>query len=363
MIFKPNEYVEPNFELDYLIDAPNVHLEKVIKDGIAPKNYHAMSVFPEYFKINGQWILATNSRMDAVAVVSTIDDKVAINIVEFRNLKVGDMVVIGRYEDGSQGIYVHTNGFGETSYAKDKFSFRSGRSRETAYSTDYDRLYEILEYEKANQGKITWVLGTAIGLDQASRKALVNMIEKGYVDTIICGNSLVALDLELASFDSVWGQDVFSTEQNTFDNYYKTINIVRKYGSIKKYVQSGLVKNGFVKACYENNVNLVIAGSIRDRFTFPETVDNVYQAQDLMRSHIKESSVIIMISAILFSIASGNMTPSYNVIKGKVRPIYLYAVDIQEFAVNKLSDRGSLTAKTIVTNAQDFMSNLSRALK
>ena len=52
----------------------------------------------------------------------------------------------------------------------------------------------------------------------------------------------------------------------------------------------------------------------------------------------------------------GNMTPSYRVLPdGTVRPVFLYTVDADEFVVNKLLDRGSLAATTIVTNVQDFI--------
>ena len=37
-------------------------------------------------------------------------------------------------------------------------------------------------------------------------------------------------------------------------------------------------------------------------------------------------------------------------------------MDISEFTINKLADRGSLSAKGIVTNVQDFIVNLSKAL-
>ena len=47
---------------------------------------------------------------------------------------------------------------------------------------------------------------------------------------------------------------------------------------------------------------------------------------------------------------------------GSVRQIYFYCVDISEFAVNKLADRGSLSARGIVTNAQDFIVNLAKGL-
>ena len=90
---------------------PNVKLVEVEKDGISPEGYHALSVFPEYFKINGKWVLALQSRMDTVAVVNDEAGKERVDVVEFRNLKKGDKVVLGRKEDGSEGIYVYTEGF------------------------------------------------------------------------------------------------------------------------------------------------------------------------------------------------------------------------------------------------------------
>lgn len=47
---------------------------------------------------------------------------------------------------------------------------------------------------------------------------------------------------------------------------------------------------------------------------------------------------------------------------GSVRPVYLYAVDADEFVVNKLLDRGSLAATTMVTNVQDFIFVVARGL-
>ena len=47
---------------------------------------------------------------------------------------------------------------------------------------------------------------------------------------------------------------------------------------------------------------------------------------------------------------------------GTVRKIYFYCVDISEFTVNKLTDRGSLSSRGIVTNAQDFIVNIANGL-
>lgn len=342
---------------------PNAKLVEVEEDGISPEGYHALSVFPEYFKVNDKWVLALQSRMDTVAVAIDEPGNERVDVVEFRNLKKGDKVVVGRKEDGSEGIYVYTEGFVDKSSKEEAtFGFREGRSRETAFSKDYDELYEILKYEKENNGYVTWVLGTATSLDEESDDALARLVENGYANAIFCGTAAVAYDLERAKFKTVEGQEEYLNSQNTRENFYEVINRVNEYGSIKEYVEKEGIETGFVAAAIRNNVNLVIAGTIRDRYTFNDTYNNVYEAQDEMRRNIKQSSTVIMSSAILFTIATGNMTPSYNEINGEIRPVFMYTVDIQEFAVNKLSDRGTLTAKTMVTNSQDFVKNIDRNL-
>ena len=61
-------YKEPDFSKEMFIKAPDAVLKEGEADGIAPENYHATTIFPEYFKIEGKWLLAEESRMDCVAV-------------------------------------------------------------------------------------------------------------------------------------------------------------------------------------------------------------------------------------------------------------------------------------------------------
>ena len=82
-----------------------------------------------------------------------------------------------------------------------------------------------------------------------------------------------------------------------------------------------------------------------------------------MRSLARKATTVIAMATQLHSIATGNMTPSYRVMEdGTVRPVYFFVVDMSEFAANKLADRGSLTARSILTNTQDFVVNLHRKL-
>ena len=82
-----------------------------------------------------------------------------------------------------------------------------------------------------------------------------------------------------------------------------------------------------------------------------------------MHELIKNATTIVCMATMLHSIATGNMAPSYHVeADGSVRPVFFYAVDATEFAVNKLVDRGSLSVTTIVSNAHDFITRIARGL-
>ena len=65
-------------------------------------------MYPEYFKIDGKWVLAEESRMDSSVVIC---DDGHLEVVENRNLKKGDKVILGRSEKCEEGIYMHCNGF------------------------------------------------------------------------------------------------------------------------------------------------------------------------------------------------------------------------------------------------------------
>ena len=58
MAFQLRPYHAPVFTEERFQTAPEARLAPTPTDGIAPDGYHAMSIFPEYFKINGEWLLA-----------------------------------------------------------------------------------------------------------------------------------------------------------------------------------------------------------------------------------------------------------------------------------------------------------------
>ena len=107
MSFKLVKYKEPDFSQSQFTDAPDAVTAPAPKDKVAPEHYHATTIFPEYFKVKGQWLLAEESRMDCVAVY----ENGKIYVREFRNLKQGDLVFTGRTENCDDGIFVYPHGF------------------------------------------------------------------------------------------------------------------------------------------------------------------------------------------------------------------------------------------------------------
>ena len=82
-----------------------------------------------------------------------------------------------------------------------------------------------------------------------------------------------------------------------------------------------------------------------------------------MRNVLRKATTVVCLATMLHTIAAGNITPSFRVTEdGTIRPLYLYTVDADEFVVNKLLDRGSLAATTMVTNVQDFITIVANGL-
>ena len=361
MAWALREYTAPDFSQEKFRLAPDVKISEAPKDQVAPQDFHAMSIFPEYFKINGRWILAKESRMDCVPVYQDGE----VRVVEFRLLKKGDPVITGRTENCEDGIFVHTGGFREQSGASsDAFAFRQNRSRETAFSRDYDELYSVLRHDR-DHGKIVWVMGPAFAFDYDARNAFSKLIAAGYVHAVLAGNALATHDLEAAYLDTALGQNIYTqrSQPNGHYNHLATINQVKLCGGIPEFIQAEKIDNGIIYSCEKYGVPYVLAGSIRDDGPLPPVIGDVYKAQDLMRDQVRGATTVLCMATMLHSIAVGNMTPSFRVMPdGTIRQVYFYCVDISEFTANKLSDRGSLAARAIITNVQDFIVTLSKSL-
>ncbi|HSV96118.1 MAG TPA: hypothetical protein VLM75_04190 [Spirochaetota bacterium] len=353
-------YRPPDFSGERFAGCPPARTIRAEADGVAPDGYHATSIYPEYVQTaKGAWRLLSSSRMDCAVVI----EGDSIEVRELRRIRKGDQVLVGRSEEGEDGIYVHTAGFADNAARDEKFSFHTRRTRETPFSRDYDSMYDLLRHER-DKGKIVWVLGPALTFDFDSRSAMSGIIESGYAHAVLAGNALATHDIEAALYRTGLGQDIYTKEYRHLGHYHHldAINTVRRHGSMKGLFDQGLLKDGIVRACIKRQIPLVLAGSIRDDGPLPEVIDDVYRAQDAMRGEVRSATTVIALATQLHAIATGNMLPSYHVSGEEVRPVYFYIVDVSEFALDKLANRGSLEVRGIVTNVQDFLINLQRAL-
>lgn len=356
-------YTPPDFSRLGLAHAPVVKVAPAPRDGVVPLNYHATSNHPEYVHLgSGEWILAPESRMDSVLILRGN----TLEVVEPRRVREGDPVVICRTENGEEGIYLHVTGFEPLSeHVPDKFSFRNRGTRETPFSRSYDELYQLLRHDR-DHGYIVWVLGPAVAFDKDSRSAMQGLIEGGYCHALLAGNAIATHDLEAARFRTGLGQDIYTQGYQPMGHYnhLDIINEVRSRGGISRTIEELQLKDGIMYACDKKGVPYVLAGSIRDDGPLPEVIADAYQAQDAMRVHARKATTVIAMATQLHSIAFGNMVPSYKVeLDGSVRPVFFYVVDMTEFCVDKLANRGSAQAVGILTNAQDFIVNLWNNLK
>jgi hypothetical protein len=363
MSFCLPKYKAPDFTRGIFADAPDARTEAAPRDGVAPEGFHATSMYPEYFKIDGEWTLITGTRMDCVP---RLYDDGSLEAVEFRRLKAGDRVIVGRSDDGSEGIYLYTTGFvsDDGAASTDSFAFRSGRSRETSFAGDYERLVSLLRHD-ASHGHIVWVLGPAAIFDKDSRNAMEYIVESGYCHAVFGGNAVATHDLEAAMLGTALGQNLETCENvhNGHYNHLDLLNRAARAGSAGDMIAEYGLSGGLVCTCVKNGVPLVLAGSIRDDGPLPEVVCDTSEVQDMMRAHTGKATTVVCLGTQLHSIATGNLTPCYTVTDEGVRPVFIYAVDISEFALNKLRDRGSLEVTTIVANIQDFLFKVVQLLE
>jgi lysine-ketoglutarate reductase/saccharopine dehydrogenase-like protein (TIGR00300 family) len=354
-------YVPPDFSTDALQRAPAARTVVVEHDGVLPDGFFATTNLPSYVKgADGRWEMPREPRMDGVLVR---DANGGWWVREGRRVKRGDRIVVGRAEDGSEGVLVHGTGFQADGGAHGDFHFMSSQvSREKPI--DYRLIARMLVEEKRRGGYVLWVTGPAL-VHSRARDNLVWFIRNGYVQVLLAGNAVAVHDIEAAVVGTTLGMtsEGMPTE-NGHAAHMRAINVVRRSGSIAKAVKDGTITGGIMHACVVEDVPFVLAGSLRDDGPLPDVLTDMIAAQDATRAHTVRATMAVMIATALHSIAVGNMLPAYydDPQRGIVE-LPTICVDASEFLVSKLKDRGTHQAVGVVTNAQDFMSILRAAVE
>ncbi|HEY3933537.1 MAG TPA: hypothetical protein VGL65_02885 [Gemmatimonadales bacterium] len=329
-------------------------------DGVLPDRFFSTSNLPTYVHLDTGWEAPIRPRMDCVIV----QRDGLLDTVELRKVRHGEPVLTALDEHGSEGVVVSTDGFLGQTYGANEFQFMGTEvSRERP--VNYDDLAERVREEKHQGGYLIWVTGPAL-VHARARNDFEWLIANGYVQALLAGNAVAVHDIEAAIYGTTLGMDNSGRPtQGGHGLHMRAINAVRRAGSIRAAVESGLIKSGIMHAIVTRNIPFVLAGSIRDDGPLPEVITDNLRAQDAMREHTIKATGAVFIATALHAIAVGNMLPAFHTHTpdGRPTPLMTICVDQTEFVVNKLRDRGTHQAFGVVTNAQDFMHILRMALE
>jgi lysine-ketoglutarate reductase/saccharopine dehydrogenase-like protein (TIGR00300 family) len=331
----------------------DAELKAVTQAGVAPEDFLATNIYPTEVRLKGQWRPVQDQRMDAVIVVDPEQETARCTL--FRNLKMGDLLVVG-----SAGVRTvrktesrDDRGRGP---AEHEFSFMgAGVSSERRVELVVDQISWEMRRLREQGGRIVVVPGPVV-IHTGAGEYLAWLVRAGYVQAVLGGNAIGAHDVEQALMGTSLGVDLKQGKsmEGGHRHHLKAINTVRRCGSIARAVEMGVLTSGIFYECVRRGVPFSLAGSIRDDGPLPDTQMDLVKAQEDYARLLKGADLILMLSSMLHSIGVGNMTPA---------GVRLVCVDINPAVVTKLSDRGSIESVGVVTDVGLFLNLLTHRLR
>lgn len=326
------------------IDAGDADTKMAEKDCCVPEDFYSTTNQRTLVRQNGQWLEARDQRMDAMVIVR--DGKAYCR--RLRDIKKEDAVVVG------------TRGIRVVPEAKERdrlaFAFMSNEiSSERQVETAVAQTAALLRQAKRNGKDIIVVAGPVV-VHTGGGVALSNMIRTGWISTLLAGNALAVHDIEAAMFGTSLGvrQTDGRQEEHGHRNHMRAINAIYQAGSISAAVESGHLASGVMYECVKAGVPFVLAGSLRDDGPLPDAITDMNAAQDAYAARLQNAGVVLCLSSMLHSIATGNMLPAW---------VKVVCVDINPAVPTKVSDRGTGHAIGVVTDVGLFLELLARKLE
>ncbi|MCM0593522.1 MAG: TIGR00300 family protein [Gloeotrichia echinulata IR180] len=331
-------------------DERDVKLEPVIQDGVAPDDFYVSTIYPTEVRINGQWVKVHNQRMDGAIAISQTPNGLFARCKILRDLAVGERVVVD-----VQGIRTIRKTESREQRNSQEFSFMSsGVSSERRVEIVVEQVAWELRKIRDTGGKLVVTAGPVV-IHTGGGEHLSRLIREGYVQGLLGGNAIAVHDIEQNIMGTSLGVDMKRgvAVRGGHRHHLKVINTIRRYGSIAKAVEAGMIPSGVMYECVRHHIPFVLAGSIRDDGPLPDTEMNLIQAQEEYAKVLEGADMILMLSSMLHSIGVGNMTPA---------GVKMVCVDINPAVVTKLSDRGSIESVGVVTDVGLFLSLLTQQL-
>ena len=315
----------------------NCKTKVATKNMVFPDNFYSTTNNHTTIYHNNKWVNVDNMMMDKCVIVTGNKAK----CVPIREVKKGDKVVVG--EDG---IKVSTPE--RPREGMNVFQFMgSGSSSERPTQHIARKVAEDIMNTKKQGGKIILVGGPAI-IHTGAADAVAKMIKTGHINAVLSGNALAVHDVEYSTLGTSLGMRVKdgTLAVRGHRNHMDAINSVFKAGSLKKMVQQKKLTSGIMYECIKKKIPFVLAGSLRDDGPLPDVITDIAEAQREYKKVLKNASMVIMVSTMLHSIATGNMLPAN---------VKVIVIDINQPTVTKLMDRGTWQALGIVSDVGAFL--------
>ncbi|MBH8552007.1 TIGR00300 family protein [Nostocaceae cyanobacterium CENA357] len=331
-------------------DERDAKLEPVIQAGVAPDDFYVSTIYPTEVRINGEWMKVENQRMDGAIAISQTPNGLVARCKILRDLEVGDRVIVDVL-----GIRTIRKPESREQRNTQEFSFMSaGVSSERRVELVVEQVAWELRKIRDAGGKVVVTAGPVV-IHTGGGEHLSQLIREGYVQALLGGNAIAVHDIEQNIMGTSLGVDMKRgvAVRGGHRHHLKVINTIRRFGSIAKAVEAGVIKSGVMYECVHNHVPFVLAGSIRDDGPLPDTQMDLIKAQEEYAKHLEGAEMILMLSSMLHSIGVGNMTPA---------GVKMVCVDINPAVVTKLSDRGSVESVGVVTDVGLFLSLLIQQL-
>ena len=328
-----------------VIEDTPVEFVQADMDGVFPENFYATTNLQTKVRLNDGWVPVDRPEMDCGLQLDKEGN--TVHCVPMHQVKQGDWIAVGKH-----GIRITPL---ERARQRDIFEFMgSAVSSEKPKKLLIDGIAEEI-CEIKNRGDKVLVVGGPAIIHTGAGPYLSDIISHGFVDVLFAGNALAVHDLENALYGTSLGVSLQRGEsiEGGHEHHLRTVNLIRRHGSIRNAVEQGLISRGVMYQCVKHNVDFVLAGSVRDDGPLPDVVTDMVVAQDTMRSYLGGVHMAIMISTMLHSIATGNILPA---------DVKTVCVDINPATVTKLADRGSHQALGLVTDVESFLRELKNAL-
>lgn len=306
--------------------------------GAFPEGFYSTTNERSEIRLGGQWIPVGKQEMDCGIVVDPA--RTTAECIPMTDVQLGQLLVVGH-----AGVRVLPH---QRAAQREAFEFmNSPVSTEKPKGVMIRQIAQELARARREGGKTAIVGGPAI-VHTGSGEHLCKLIRGGYVQLLLAGNALATHDIEQAQFGTSLGVHLARGDlaEAGHEHHLRAINRIRRVGSIEKAVEQGVLKSGIMYECVRNQVDYLLAGSIRDDGPLPGVVTDTLDAQRQMREKLVGVTFCLMIATTLHSIAVGNLLPAW---------VKVVCVDINPSTVIKLGDRGSFQTVGLVTDVEPFL--------